>query len=338
MQRSIFQNVLGPRALAVALVILGVCYVALDASPKSVPPPSQARAVVTEAHTHPVFRLAYAPDGTTLVSASLDGTMRAWDAVTGRFLGEATFPLQDTFPVTFAPDGRSIARGGEGLVVCPWVAARGIESLTEEVTPAIPGVAFSALAYAPDGRILAAGASAGVVWLWDTAAHPVGGQIGGKTKPLCLAWAPDGRTLAVGGCDGVVRLLDPLTGQLRRALPGHEGGVSGLAYRPDGRALATGEVHGSRVRLWDPATGRETHLCEGPTTRQNVVAFAPDGRLLAAGGRDGVVGLWDPHTCRRVGMLTDHTATVLGLAFSPDGQTLASGSLDRTIRLWNVGQ
>jgi hypothetical protein len=58
------------------------------------------------------------------------------------------------------------------------------------------------------------------------------------------------------------------------------GGVSALAFTPDGRYLLTdGRAFGTGVRLWETATGRECPLPAGKTWR--VAGFSADGTTLA---------------------------------------------------------
>ena len=157
--------------------------------------------------------------------------------------------------------------------------------------------------------------------------------------------------------------------------PATHGAVSGVAFSPDGRLLATASGDGT-ARLWDPATGEHLRTLTGHTGAVYGVAFSPDGRLLATASGDGTARLWDPatgehlrtltgHTTRsrawrsaRTGgcspppadgtarlwdpatgehlrTLTGHTGAVYGVAFSPDGRLLATASDDGTARLWD---
>ncbi|MEV5830740.1 serine/threonine-protein kinase [Spirillospora sp. NPDC052242] len=115
----------------------------------------------------------------------------------------------------------------------------------------------------------------------------------------------------------------------------YEEHIASVAFRPDGRYLAT--ASGSRVRLWETATGRESGVSFNGQVGAKVeaVAFSPDGGLLAAAADDRV-RVWNASTGRRVADLEGHIGTVTDVAFAPDGRTIATGGTDQSARLWDV--
>ncbi|MEU8437085.1 XRE family transcriptional regulator [Streptomyces sp. NPDC029216] len=137
------------------------------------------------------------------------------------------------------------------------------------------------------------------------------------------------------------RTRDSLLSALMTSLPAHEKAVVALAYRPDGRRLAT--AGGDRtVRLWQPrGTGRPTAVASltGHSADLRALAYRPDGRTLATAAADGSVRLWDVADPARPAVsaeLPAREADVRALAFSPDGRTLATGGAGGAVRLWDV--
>lgn len=159
---------------------------------------------------------------------------------------------------------------------------------------------------------------------------------GPATFPLvAVAYAPDGRTVAsAGGRGESVKLWDAANGRQLRRFPGPpREGVSSLAFRPDGQALAVGGLDGS-VSVWEVGTGRELRSWKLSQSAVYSVAFSPDGGRLAAGTGTiyysfddpdrSAVYVWDAATGRQLDRLSGHRQRVTAVAFHPGGRELAS--------------
>jgi WD40 repeat protein len=159
----------------------------------------------------------------------------------------------------------------------------------------------------------------------------------GHLPILTFALAPDSTTIATIQSDGRVALCEA-TGRVgAHSFLDQPGPAWALAFSPDGRSLAVGDV-GPGVLLYDFRAGGPGHPLRMPIYSVKGLAFSPDGRTLAASSDlDHEILLWDLAAGRERARLRGHGSPVISLAFAPDGRSLASGGRrDETIVLWDL--
>jgi RNA polymerase sigma factor (sigma-70 family) len=288
--------------------------------------------------------IAYSPDGKMLLAPGRGATLVLWDPATGREVRRWHSGLMHVMSVQFAPDGRTVASGGNfGSTVRLWDPATGEE---RRPTPGHHGSVRS-VEFTPDGKSLWSLGQDRSLIHWDLATAVgkwfFGGPVVGVKMGDQTACSSDARLVATGGYqDGEIRLWDNAGHELG-TLGRHDGGIVRVLFSPDNKFLATAG-RGGGVRVWDVATRMETCRLEGaPTDSEGTLAFSPDGRrLIACGFRPNGPRISQPRvidvpTGKELFHLdTDRTRNAA--VFSPDGRLLATtGNFDHPlVQIWDA--
>ncbi|MGW2197997.1 WD40 repeat domain-containing protein [Streptosporangium sp. NPDC001682] len=278
-----------------------------------------------------ITSVAFSPDGHTLISVGED--VRLWDVTSRKPIGAAlTGHTSTVTAVAASQDGHTVATGSSSGPIRLWdvTASRPSGGALRGRNPNVIALAFS-----PDSRLLATGAVDNTVRLWDVNGRERMGTTLSRKGNLTagLAFSPNGRRLAAGTRTS----WDVATRKAIPAPPNAGESADAMAFRPDGRVIASAGDDEGGIRLWD-ATGRSPgRALSGHDTRVTAMAFSPDATTLASGAADGSLRLWDTAARRpRDVPLSGHSQYVVSLAFTSKGDLLASSALDGTVRVWDV--
>ncbi len=272
--------------------------------------------------------IALSPDGSRLVSNSLDNTVCLWDVGTGRKIyrlpGHGR--LGGRRAVAFTADGKSFLAWGDDAYLRRWdvrngkaiaehaIRPTGIKVLGEDAEPFERDfMDFGKGRLTPDGKHLIQQA-ADSFFLFDSATgkevrkFPIdsGLVLNLALSPdskllLASAWGkpvktklPDGRTRISSAKNHTVTWWDLATGKRLGQIVLPEGGVGPVAFAPDGKsfALASTELAGA-IRVVELATGREVRKIERIGGVVRSLAFLPDGKRLVSGMADSTALIWD---------------------------------------------
>jgi WD40 repeat protein len=228
--------------------------------------------------------------GTRLITGDDDGHIKIFESSTGRKLLD--IPAHDAFilSVEFSPDGNFVASAGQDGSAKIWDTQSG--ALTagfdgqNDVGANVGYDVVNNISYNAAGdRLAIFGCCNPSLNILDTATGKIARRIDLEAAPEWGNYDHAGDRLAIRTGEKIA-ILDADSGELLLTLNAHNGVVTGLAFSPDGRRLATASSDGL-VKLWDVESGQLQLVINA--TRNSVwsVAFSPDGRYLYTGDQDG---------------------------------------------------
>jgi hypothetical protein len=282
--------------------------------------------------------VAFTPNGDQLVSGGWDGTIKVWDATinreTTRLIGHHHFVNS----VAFSADGNDILTGSYRGTAKIWNVRTLSETMTLTLRETVDtgGDVGTGVEYSPDGKRIASISHGGTVKVWDAATGRMLMVVcrGLRRQPRRgLAFSPDGNYLAAGG-----KVWNAENGTEVMALHGAEENAVCLRFSPDGKRIASVDLHGM-LKVWDAGTAKEllaVRVDEEVIRQVSLISFSPDGNQIASAGSDGTVRLWDTNTGAETMALRGHPEIVMAVNFSPDGKRIISGSRDGTARVYDA--
>jgi WD40 repeat protein len=288
-----------------------------------------ALAVMTEPDE--VVTAAFSPDGRRIVSGSLHGALRVWNADGS---GE---PLilrghsSGVFAASFSPDGRRIVSASPDRTVRVWNA----DGSGEPLVLRGHGDTVRTAMFGPDGHHIVSASWDGTVRVWsaDGSGEPLVLR-GHGDQVMSAEFSPDGHRIVSASRDRTVRVWSADGSGEPLILRGHEDTVTSAAFSPDGHRIVSASRNMVRVSSAD-GTG-EPLVLRGSAADSYAVAFSPDGRRIVAACWDHTVRVWSSDGTGEPLVLRGHDDIAASAAFSPDGQRIVSASNDHTVRVWNA--
>ncbi|MDF2751910.1 MAG: hypothetical protein K0S82_292 [Gaiellaceae bacterium] len=285
----------------------------------------------------------FSPDGETVVSTNLDGTVTLWDAQSATPRETLRGHWNSVQQPLFSPDGKTLYTASNDGTAIAWdmTGKRGLGrtfTFTHDRTISQAGLDGHPGAFSPDARLIAVGLKERGIALWEVRRLVPHGapllETAGEVKSL--SFSPDGRRLVATSDDGTVTLWDVRSHARLRVLSG-----AGVAFSPDGTTLAVssgdlGTRGGGGLKLWDAATG--AGLGEIGARDTSDPSFSADGALVAtARGWEGGADVWDVDSRTPIATVKGEPYTAdWTVALSPEGRILAVGGWGTLVRLVDV--
>jgi WD40 repeat protein len=285
----------------------------------------------------PVHALAFFPDDSRFIAltGTFDRTLQVWDVKSKTRLAEQKLEgARSINQIALSPDGKTLAAGNENDIeiwdVEPWRRRQTLSGHSKEV---------GSLVFSPDGSLLASGAHDSVR-LWNTSDwKQLHEWSSGWTADL--GFSPEGKHLAAAIFGRVNRnsvfIWDALTGKEAEAPELIDKPVTCIAYSPDGRFLAVGDMQ-CTVYVWDAKTNKRLKTFEGHHDAVQSVIFSADSKYLFSTGEDGTVRVWPLEAGQPGPPLWGHTDWVHCAGLAAAGKVLVTGDSDGHLRFWDTAE
>jgi WD40 repeat protein len=319
-------------------------------------PPTPVRRLA--GHSNEVTRLVITPDQKTLISASLDHSIKLWNM---------DADITDKASVVVLNErARYEAESRKKKMPAPVEVTVSVQNSIAELAGHKDWVL--GLSMTPDGKTLVSGADRvvgskkekeGEIIVWDLPNRKEVRRIGLKGWPWGMAVSPDSKTVIAServplvfdsGSRSALALWDADKGTQKVDMSKEmKERMAAAAYSKDGKWLAVlrgGESGGlsGKITLLDPSTGkkiRETnpgHL-DGGTD----LAFHPDGKHIFSAGRDTTVKIWRLDDGKHVrdlgqGRGGQFKDWICAIAISPDGNRLAAADMAGAVQIWALSK
>lgn len=279
-------------------------------------------------HRRAVTSASFAPDDSTLLTTSLDGTARLSPFSQH---GAAGIVLRQGAPVlggSFDPSGKRVVTAGADGTAWIWRAADGRRLHLLRDRAAVRTASFS-----PDGSLVLTGSADGSARLWDAArgtlVHELHAHRGGVTA---AAFSRDGTTVVTAGADRTAKLWDVRSGRLLHVLEGHRRALTSASFSPGGSLVLTSS-RDNDARLWSAASGRTIRVLGGHNAPVSDARFSADGRWIVTAGPKNAA-LWQTATGRLVTYLRGHRKPLTAATFAPRGGLILTSSADGDVRVY----
>jgi len=294
---------------------------------------------ILKGHFGKIYALHWATDSRHLVSASQDGKLITWNAITTNKVH--AIPLRSSWVMTcaYSPTGNFVACGGLdnlcSIYKLPQGGKEGGNQKTYGELAQHEGY-LSCCRFIGDSEILTSSGDSTCI-LWDVETKQPKAIFNDHSGDVMSVAVYDQKNVFVSGsCDSTAKLWDHRKAKCCvQTYQGHESDINSVQFFPDGNCIGTGSDDSS-CRLFDIRAYQQVNkyasdkiLC-GITS----IAFSKTGKTLFAGYDDYSTYVWDTQLGAMVEQLQGHENRVSCLGVSEDGKALATGSWDTLLKIW----
>jgi len=290
-------------------------------------------------HLAKIYAAAWSQqDNVHLVSASQDGKLLVWDALTTNKTHAIHLRSNWVMACDYSPESGWVAAGGLDNTVSiyslkPEPNREGPIKATRELQ-SHQGY-LSCCRFTSETQIISGSGDWSLIY-WDiTQGTKIQTFHEHENDVMCMQLNGNKSGFVSGGCDSTAKIWDISSGKCVQSFTFADVDVNACAYFPSYQAIAAGSEEGSS-RLFDLRADREMQAYSNDV-RSGVtsVAFSSSGRYLFSGCDDNTVQVFDTLNGKKLWTLDGgHEQRVACLSVNYDGTALCTGSWDNLLKIW----
>lgn len=254
------------------------------------------RKAVIQAHKSSICSAFFIYNGTCIVTASYDNSIRFWD-------------VRTHLPIKHAIEGDTQEKDINGFV---------------SVTPG------------QDGALLVTTSLSDAIQIWDVDTGSCLWKVKNKSIFYRYAvLSPSGDEIAATSLNSIVEIWSVKKRKCMLKMEGHTDKVFYIAYNLDGSKIVSASWD-TTIRIWDVKTGACDKILIGHKGKVNMAIFSPNEKIIVSASDDKTIRIWDSCSGKCENILEGHANSVKTIAFNSDGTKVISTSLDGTVRIWDL--
>jgi guanine nucleotide-binding protein G(I)/G(S)/G(T) subunit beta-1 len=291
-------------------------------------------------HFGKITAMHWGGDSQALISASQDGKLLLWNAVTTNKL--YAISLKSNYVMAVAMEqmkGKLVACGGLDNLCTVYR----LHDPEKAIEMASHDGFVSSCRFLDESKILSASGDSTVI-LWDISqGQPLAHFTEHTQDVMALAISPTSNqnTFVSTSVDRTAKLWDIRVPDRAavQTFSGHEGDINAVDFMQNGMVFGTGSEDGT-ARIFDLRAhnevsrfGKVADGSEGLTS----VSFSRSGRVFFGGHADSNVLAWDVLSDKAAPTFTlqaAHEQHVSCIGVNPKGDALCTGSWDATLKIW----
>ncbi|KAK7464481.1 hypothetical protein VKT23_006651 [Stygiomarasmius scandens] len=288
--------------------------------------------------------VTFSVDDTTILSASMKGTIKQLNAITGKLVWQKRqeeWTLERDRSLHNGPRSRQRAWN-----IVPASASSNLSELGI-VPPAnyVAGITFGRMSFSPDRQVVVLGSSSDELCvvnlhtkrqMYPTLYILDGGPLKSDIPIIRLfqsiAFSPDSSQFAVGTSCGVIVVYRTCDGQRLANLRKHTSDVTALIFTRD--QLISSALDGT-ICIWDRERRYFRQVIVEDRRNYQPLAIDPLGRSVFSTTENGTIYAWDL-SGKRLAAFHGSFYNASAIALSADGTRMVSAAFQNPIRIWDI--